>query len=83
MERIEQTTQGNARVLSTDMRAKLMRIVYDELEKLPEQLEKMEPEKRINYVFKLLPYVAPKMDDMDATYGEPINWAGLDLSGHP
>lgn len=71
------------RVLSTDIRAKIMRIVYDELCKLPETLEQMEPEKRLNFVFKLLPHAAPYMDKLGATYGEPINWDGVDLSGHP
>lgn len=71
------------RVLSTDIRAKIMRIVYDELCKLPETLATMEPEKRLNYVFKLLPHAAPYMDKLGATYGEPLNWDDVDLSGSP
>ena len=73
--------QASSRVLSTDMRAKLMRIVYDELNKLPETLDKLEPKDRVDYLIKILPYAAPKMDEMEATYGEPINWAALDTSG--
>lgn len=71
------------RILSKDMRARLMRIVYDELEKLPQTLADMEPKERVNTLLRLLPFAAPKMDAMDATHGEPINWDGLDLSGHP
>lgn len=71
------------RVLSTDIRAKIMRIVYDELCKLPELLAEMEPEKRLNYVFKLLPHAAPYMDKLNPTYGEPLNWDGVDLSDAP
>lgn len=73
--------QASSRVLSTDMRAKLMRVVYDELDKLPATLEKMEPKARLDYLIKLLPYAAPKMDVLDPTHGEPINWAALGIGG--
>lgn len=76
-------TAAASRILSTDMRARLMRIVYDELEKLPQTLADMEPKERVNCLLRLLPFTAPKMDEMEATYGEPINWDGVDLSGHP
>ena len=60
-----------------------MQIVNDELSRLPELLAEMEPEKRLNYVFKLLPYATPEMDRLTATYGEPPCWDGVDLSDAP
>ena len=69
-------------VLSTDMRKRLMRIVYDELEKLPQTLADMEPRERVNCILKLLPFAAPKMNEMGANYGEPLQWVGFDMDGN-
>lgn len=71
------------RILAKDMRARLMRIVYDELEKLPQTLADMEPTARVACVLKLLPFAAPKFDDLTATYGEPLDWEGVDISNNP
>lgn len=57
-----------------DLHAKLKRIVADELERLPETLEKLEPAARVKFLLKLLPYVAPKIDTVGDDYGEKQDW---------
>lgn len=71
------------KILSTDMRARLMRIVYDELEKLPQTLADLEPAERVKCLVKLLPFAAPQVDKLGATYNEPLDWNAVDLSGRP
>ena len=57
-----------------DLHAKLKRIVADELERLPETLEKLEPAARVKFLLKLLPYVAPKIETVGDDYGEGVNF---------
>ena len=54
------------------MRAILKSIIANELETLPETLEKMEPEKRLEVILKLIPYVLPKIEPVPMQTGEPM-----------
>ena len=63
-------------ILTNQLRDKLKSIVSDELERLPEYLEKMEPKDRINCILKLLPYVFPKVESVSFDQGEPFQWPG-------
>lgn len=64
--------QGTPNVLTKEMRAILKSIIANELETLPETLEKMEPEKRLEVILKLIPYVLPKIEPVTMYAGEPI-----------
>lgn len=49
--------------------------MYDEPEKLNDNINELEPIERIELLIKLLPYVMPKLQTVSARDGEPI---GLD-----
>jgi len=61
-------------ILTTSLRDKLKGIVSKELEGLEERLQAMEPEKRLNIVCKLLPFVCPKVETVSHKEGEPLQW---------
>lgn len=63
---------GTPNVLTKEMRAILKNIISKELETIPETLEKMEPDKRLEIVLKLLPYVLPKVEAVIMEKGEPL-----------
>lgn len=56
------------------LHAKLKKIVADELDKLPETLEQMEPEQRAKVVLQLLPYTLPKIETVGESYTEDWTW---------
>jgi len=61
-------------VLTNSLRDKIKAIVQAELETLTETLETLEPEKRLNIVCKLLPFVCPKVETVSHKEGEPFTW---------
>lgn len=64
-------------VLTMGLREILKNIMQNEIEKLPETLELLEPKERISVVCKLMPYVFPKVETVNSTQGEPLqfdNW---------
>lgn len=64
-------------VLTMGLRDTLKAIMQNEIEKLPETLEALEPKERINVVCKLMPYVFPKVEAVHPKEGEPMqfgNW---------
>lgn len=60
--------------LTTDLRAMLKKIVHRELAALPDTLEQLDPAQRLNVVCKLMGYVLPKVEAVNASHGEPLNW---------
>lgn len=58
-------------VLTMGLRDTLKAIMQNEIEKLPETLEALEPKERINVVCKLMPYVFPKVEAVRLKEGEP------------
>jgi hypothetical protein len=64
--------QDSPTPLIKGMRAILKGIIAKELELLPEALDKMEPEKRIDILLKLLPYVLPKVEVVSMYENEPL-----------
>lgn len=61
-------------VLTTDLRKTLKAMFKKELEALPETLSKLEPEKRLNMLIKLMPYIMPKVEMVNPSQGEPSDW---------
>lgn len=55
---------------TTLLRAKLKRKMLEEIEKLPELLEQLEPDKRVDALIKILPFVLPKVEPVEMTTGE-------------
>lgn len=62
-----------------DMRQNLKELINREIANLPELIEHLPPEQRINVVFKLMPFVLPKVDKVGAHSGEPtdLSWWGV------
>lgn len=61
-------------VLTNSLRETLKAIMQNEIEKLPETLEALEPKERINVVCKLMPYVFPKVEAVHPKEGEPFTF---------
>jgi hypothetical protein len=60
--------------LVKNIREMLKAQVQKELEQLPETLKDMEPDKRLSIVCKLIPFVLPKVEAINAERGEPGDW---------
>lgn len=58
-------------VTTKSIHKQLKQIIANEIEQLPELLGKLDPQDRIKAVLQLMPYVAPKMESCEATFGEP------------
>ena len=70
-------TKTKEQVLTNNLRETLKTIMQKEIEKLPETLEALDPEERLNVVCKLMPYVFPKVETVHPKEGEPMqfdNW---------
>ena len=61
-----------------ESRQLLKNIIHEELEKLPDTLKEMKPEKRLDYVIKLLPYALPKSNPVSSNFGEPDDFFGVE-----
>lgn len=61
-------------ILTENLRETMKGIMQQEIEKLPEQLAKLQPKDRLEIILKLMPYVFPKVEAVKASEGEPFNW---------
>lgn len=61
-------------ILTRGLRESLKTIMQNEIEKLPETLEALEPKERINVVCKLMPFVFPKVQTVHPKEGEPFSF---------
>lgn len=59
-------------VLIKSLRDTLKTIMQNEIERLPETLEALEPKERINVVCRLMPFVFPKVGAVHSKEGEPF-----------
>jgi hypothetical protein len=66
---------GTPNKLTKELRATLKAIIEKELETIPETLENLTPEKRLEIVIKLIPYVLPKVESVPMDKGEPVDWS--------
>ena len=60
--------------LSGNIRESLKRIVLLEIERLPESLDSLEPQQRLNVLCKLIPFILPRVQQVHLDYGEPSNF---------
>jgi len=67
------TAAAPRKVLTSEIRDRLKNIALDEVAKLPELLEQMEPKDRVQYALKLLSFVAPQVKEVGMYEGEPFN----------
>ena len=66
--------KSKEQTLTAELRDTLKTIMQNEIEKLPETLEQIEPKERVNVICKLMPFVFPKLNTVSATEGEPLQW---------
>ena len=64
---------GTPNKLTKELRAVLKDVLYNELEKLEELLESLEPKERLELVIKLIPFILPKVNKIGHTYNEPFD----------
>lgn len=55
---------------TTILRAKLKRKMLEQIEQLPDLLEQLEPDKKVEAIIKLLPFVLPKVEPVEMNTGE-------------
>lgn len=65
--------QGTPNLLTKELRIVLKVIISKELELIPERLKKLNPEKRLEIILKLLPYVLPKVETIHMKDDEPLD----------
>lgn len=67
---------GTPNRLTQQLRDVLKGIVDDELQHLPERLNKLDDRQRLDVLLKLLPYILPKVEQVTQWTGEPSTWDG-------
>ena len=63
----------NNKLTTKELRTILKDVLYNELEKIEELLESLEPKERLVLVIKILPFILPKVDKIGHTYNEPFD----------
>ena len=63
-------TKGTPNKLTKELRTTLKNIIGNELERLPEHFDKLEPKDRLELIIKLLPYSLPKVRPTRYEIGE-------------
>ncbi|WP_286854263.1 hypothetical protein [Proteiniphilum sp. UBA5259] len=56
------------------LRESLKELMQREIDNLPALLDQMEPKERINVICRLMPFVFPKLEAINANDGEPVSW---------
>ena len=57
-----------------EMRRGLKELMQREIANLPDLIEQLPPDQRINVVFKMMPYVLPRVESVNAKSGEALDW---------
>ncbi len=63
--------KGTGNKLTSEIRKVLKEIISEEIENLPQLLESLPSNERIEYLIKILPFVLPKVDSVSFQQGEP------------
>jgi hypothetical protein len=66
--------KGSVNRVTKELRQLLKAIVFDELERLPETLDELPAEKRVEVLTKIIPYALPKVEAARYDLGEPTAW---------
>ena len=66
--------QGTPNQLTKELRSILKNILARELESIPDNLNKLEPKDRLEMLIKLIPFVLPKVEAINMSDGEALNW---------
>ena len=61
-------------VMINGLRVELKLILQREIDNLPNLLDQMPPKERIDAICRLMPFIFPKIEAINATDGEPTKW---------
>ena len=64
--------KGTPNRLTKELRTILKDVLYNELERIEELLDSLEPKERLELVIKILPFVLPKVDSISHSDNEPF-----------
>ena len=64
---------GTPNRLTKELRTILKDVLYNELEKIEELLESLQPKERLEMIIKILPFILPKVDKIGHTYNGPFD----------
>ena len=67
-------TKGTPNKLTKELRTVLKNILYNEIEKIEDYLDGLEPKEKIDTIIKLMPYILPKTSTISHTANEPLDW---------
>jgi len=59
---------------TSDLRNELKNIVAKQIQKLPEYIEKLDNDQRIEFILKLFPFVFPKVNNVRYEQGDPTEF---------
>tara|TARA_A100001015_G_scaffold234633_1_gene266190 strand:+ start:3103 stop:3351 length:249 start_codon:yes stop_codon:yes gene_type:complete len=62
-------------VLTKEEREVLKVVVFEEVALIQNHLKGLDPKVRLQILIKLLPYVCPKLDNIQYELGEPMEWS--------
>lgn len=65
--------KGTPNRLTKEFRVLLKSILYEEVERIPEYLESLEPKEKLEAIIKLLNYAVPKVQSINSKDGEPFD----------
>jgi hypothetical protein len=71
--KLEKELESN-RPKTADIRESLKALMQKEISDLPKRLENLDDEKRLGIICKLMPYVFPKVETVEASRGENKKW---------
>lgn len=58
-------------ILTTDLRNSLKELFKKELTKIPGYINMLQPKDKLDYLLKMMPYVLPKVENVNHETGEP------------
>ncbi len=68
---------GTPNRLTREIRETLKALIDRELDQLPALIESLPPDKRLELLIKLLPYVLPRVETVSHRCGEPDRWGDI------
>jgi hypothetical protein len=67
-------SKGTPNRLTKEFRVLLKSILYEEVERIPEYLEALNPKEKLDVIIKLLNYAVPKVQSINSGDGEPFDF---------
>jgi hypothetical protein len=67
-------TAGTVNKTTKEIRTVLKDVINKELINIDTLLTQLEPKARLELVIKLIPYVLPKVESVNFSLGEPMDW---------